>query len=333
MTRPGDRLRALAARVFDAQTMERLVDPVVADLQVEHGDALRAGRMWRSRWVWVAGYVAFAKIFGACGLEGSMRGLQHLRGDERLILSRIVGFSLAAVVLLTLVLEAPSYLFGGFYAHVTLARSLVYLTPQVLTVSIPMALTIGVVYGLRNRRIATRLVVALLTIAMVCSVASFAMSAWAVPASNEAFRVWGAQRFGGVSQTRRGINELSLGELSRQIESSRHGAAGVLGDVRVLAFTYHYRWALSCAPLVLALLALSIAARRRVGRLTMGVAAFCVFLSYYVLLFGGRALALTGVVPAYAGAWLPNAIVILIAASVAMIHRAVSGRPEGLHYT
>src|SRR5437762_10600103 len=33
MRRPGDRLRALAARVFDAETMERLIDPVIADLQ------------------------------------------------------------------------------------------------------------------------------------------------------------------------------------------------------------------------------------------------------------------------------------------------------------
>jgi hypothetical protein len=85
-----------------------------------------------------------------------------------------------------------------------------------------------------------------------------------------------------------GANELSLGDLSRQIESSRRGATAILGDVRNLAFAYHYRWAFSCAPLV---------------------------------------------VPAYAGAWLANAIVILIAASVAMIHPAVSGRPEGLHYT
>ena len=35
MRRPGDRLRALAACVFDAQAMERLVDPVIADLQAE----------------------------------------------------------------------------------------------------------------------------------------------------------------------------------------------------------------------------------------------------------------------------------------------------------
>lgn len=30
MSRPGDRLRAMAARVFDAVTMERLIDPVIA---------------------------------------------------------------------------------------------------------------------------------------------------------------------------------------------------------------------------------------------------------------------------------------------------------------
>ena len=36
MIRPGDRLRARAARVCRAETMERLIDPLVADLQTEH---------------------------------------------------------------------------------------------------------------------------------------------------------------------------------------------------------------------------------------------------------------------------------------------------------
>ena len=40
MSRPGDRLRALAARVCDAQTMERLIDPVVADLGGEPAEDL-----------------------------------------------------------------------------------------------------------------------------------------------------------------------------------------------------------------------------------------------------------------------------------------------------
>jgi hypothetical protein len=48
MRPPGTRLRALAARLFAASTMERLVDPAIADLQAEYEEALRRGPKWRS---------------------------------------------------------------------------------------------------------------------------------------------------------------------------------------------------------------------------------------------------------------------------------------------
>ena len=55
MRPPGTRLRALAARLFAASTMERLVDPAIADLQAEYEEALRSGPKWRSRWIWFVG--------------------------------------------------------------------------------------------------------------------------------------------------------------------------------------------------------------------------------------------------------------------------------------
>ena len=36
MTRPGDQLRAWASRFISAGTMARVVDPAVADLQLEY---------------------------------------------------------------------------------------------------------------------------------------------------------------------------------------------------------------------------------------------------------------------------------------------------------
>src|SRR4051812_17574040 len=54
MRRPGDRLHALAARLFDPSTMERLIDPVIADLQRERADALSRGQVWRGRWIYIA---------------------------------------------------------------------------------------------------------------------------------------------------------------------------------------------------------------------------------------------------------------------------------------
>lgn len=46
-----DRLRALAARLVDLRTMERVIEPLLADVQMEYEDANRRGRnaSWRRR--------------------------------------------------------------------------------------------------------------------------------------------------------------------------------------------------------------------------------------------------------------------------------------------
>ena len=43
-------------------TLERLIDPAIADLQCEHAEAVRHGRLWRARWVRVASGIAFCKV-------------------------------------------------------------------------------------------------------------------------------------------------------------------------------------------------------------------------------------------------------------------------------
>ena len=50
--------------------MERLIDPVIADLQCEHGDAIRRGQIWRGRRALVNGYMAFWKVV-AIGMGGA----------------------------------------------------------------------------------------------------------------------------------------------------------------------------------------------------------------------------------------------------------------------
>ena len=57
--RRGDWLRALAAHLFDAHTMEHVVDPAIADLQAERAS--------------VARYWAVFKVIALCLPEVSMR--------------------------------------------------------------------------------------------------------------------------------------------------------------------------------------------------------------------------------------------------------------------
>ena len=59
MSLPGTRLRTLAARVCSKKTMERLIDPVVGDLQAEYASA---NSITRRGLALVSGYVAFAKV-------------------------------------------------------------------------------------------------------------------------------------------------------------------------------------------------------------------------------------------------------------------------------
>ena len=40
---PGVRLRVIASRLCGAQTMERVIDPLIADLQLEHAEAVTRG--------------------------------------------------------------------------------------------------------------------------------------------------------------------------------------------------------------------------------------------------------------------------------------------------
>jgi hypothetical protein len=68
MNPPGQRLRSWADRACSAQTMERLIDPIVADLQAECEQASSGGHAWRSRWIRVVSYGTCLKaiVLHAC---------------------------------------------------------------------------------------------------------------------------------------------------------------------------------------------------------------------------------------------------------------------------
>jgi putative ABC transport system permease protein len=92
---PGTRLRALAARLLPASTMDYLVDPAIADMQAEYEDASRRGLTWRKRWICIRDHFAFFKMMVAHGRAVTVmhRGWAPLRGvslDVRLALRLLV---------------------------------------------------------------------------------------------------------------------------------------------------------------------------------------------------------------------------------------------------
>ena len=288
MSRPGDRLHALAAQVFDADTMEHLIDPVLADLQTEYLDASRAGHVWRRRWVRLAGYFAFIQVA-----------------------VRPARVFLAVMFVVTMLMIVPPYI--GL-AHGLTAR-LLYLLPQALVVAIPIALTIALAWS-RPARWSGQWLRTVVAAGVMCSALSFVTLAWWTPSANQAFRVSMAREAGVcpgdcIGSSVRGLPELTIGELRRQVNWTRT----VHAEWRELFFTYYMRWAFPFASLSLVLLMLALH-RRGVARRWLVLAVLPIIFGYYVLMNVGRAYGIAGDVgelAAAAAAWMPNVIVMAAA--------------------
>src|SRR5215467_13136149 len=293
MTRPGDRLRALAAHVFDAETMDHLIDPVVADLQLEYAEATRSGRMWRGRWVRLAGYVAFARVT-----------------------TRTLRAFLALTFATTLLMELPPLTRFGMKFVVP---SLVYLAPQALVLAVPMALTLAIAWAGRRAPRTRQSIRGTIAAGAVCSMLSFVILAWLVPPANQAFRVAAAHEAGLASPSPPGPSEMTIGELRKEMKRW----TAIHTRWRELEFQYYFRWAFGFASLPLALLMTALR-RRSVRRQFMLVGAVASIVGYYVLMFFGRLIFFghvveSGILQAVVGAWMPNLVTVLMAAVIAML--------------
>jgi hypothetical protein len=212
----------VAAQVFDAETLERLIDPVVADLQAEYAEASRAGRVWRRRWVRLAGYIAFAKV--------AMRPLRVF---------------VAVMFVMTMLMAVPPYL---RVARDTTADVL-YLLPQALVVAMPFALTLAFAWSRPARR-SRQWLRASVASGVICSAFCFVTLAWWTPSANQAFRVSVARSRGWSVDPPRFLPELTIGELRHQM----HWPTTIPASWGELAYTYYNHWAFPCASLSLALL-------------------------------------------------------------------------------
>jgi hypothetical protein len=312
LTHAGDRLRALAARLCSAATMERLIDPILADLRMEYREAVRHGRAWRSRWVRIAGYGGFLKAIAVYAGGRSMQSLRNWPADDRRGLGRTLGFSGAATAVATLLLMAPPLVNSP---SLTSLATVVFVIPQALALAVPVGFTLGILCALGCRAVSGRLTGAVVVMAILCSIASLVTVAWIMPAGNQAFRV---SRGGG--NPAKGIPELTLGELGSLLEPGAHEPMLLLQphEMRSVAVAYHTRWSLSFATLVLALFALTVVTRRPVGRVLLALAGCGAYLGYYLLLVVGTDWGRDGTLSAFAAAWLPNVVFVVASAAVLM---------------
>jgi hypothetical protein len=307
MRRPGDRLRGFAACWCADETMARLIDPLIADLQLEHGHAVRGGRVWKSRAIHAAGCIAFLKVLAACAWTGTVSLSQGWTADDQKALTSAVAFSSVMIAIAVVLLELPFVANTGVLRNPS-PRRFVYLAPQAFSLALTVGATLGIVFGLGGRRFSRRVGAGVILLALAGSVVSFVNLAWITPAANQAFRVL----VSGQGDIRPGASELSMGELSAEIEKLSHEPAVTQLRYRLaLWFQYHFRVALSFSPLIFALFALAILSSGTLRRRTIGMVAYLSFLAYCMLLYGARAWVFSEAVPACIAAWLPNAATFL----------------------
>ena len=309
MRRPGIRIRAIAAYLFDARTMERFADPTLVDLQAEHEDAVKCGRRWESAKICIVGHMALLQVVALHGGLRAMETLRDLTGDDRRAVLRTVVASTAIIVIGTLVLAMVPFVNFVSRDHPRSLELAVYLIPQALPLSVPVGLTFGILWGLGRISPSPRTRTIVLMLAFGASLASFAMLAWVVPNSNQAFRVSMMGR-----PVPKGDNELTIGELRQPLnEGTRQFPPLAFASAPPsLALNYHGRWALGSASLFLAAFAVALTSRRQWGRIMQLFVGGVVLFAYYVIMYSARELALDQTIPPFAAAWTPNAAFLML---------------------
>lgn len=313
MSAPNSRLRQYLSRHCSAATIERLVDPILTDTAIEVRAAAFRGQQWTGRWIRAAGAFALVK---ALALFGWTRfwSIREWPVEERRAVTRSMAYAFVVTCAGVKLLMLPPLLRYPLSRYQELA---LYLVPQAFPIALPIGLLLGLLYGFRSSVPSLRSRILVTVVAIACSVSSLVALAWVVPASNQAFRVAALRD----SRIPKGLNELTLGELRKRIDAGRQRG----GDVSPATMTYHSRWALATAPIVLTawafLLIGSLHTRRRWPLAIVAVAS-CV--AYYALVDGGRVAVLYKTLPPIAGAWLPNAA--FIAALVLLTGRTTNAR-------
>jgi lipopolysaccharide export LptBFGC system permease protein LptF len=309
MTRPGTRLRAMAARLFDSRTMERYVDPAIADLQTEYEETAQHGRRHERARVLVAGYIGVIQVIS---IQGGLKAIDILReptADDRRAIRRTVLASAALMSISMMTNIAP--FMRELWSHPRVVDLAVCLIPQAIPLSIPMGLTFGILWALGRLSASRTALVLVMILALGSSLVSFVTLAWVMPNANQAFRT--ATAGGPVAK---GANELTIGELRERIQNPSPLSAASLSARPTLALNYHQRWALGATPFVLAMFAMILATGRKSGRAMPFVLSPILMFGYYTLMYAARELGLDRTIPPVAAAWVPNAVTMMLSAAV-----------------
>jgi hypothetical protein len=319
---PGRRLRWIAEHLAATATRERVLFPLLADLQFEHA---QARNRWARGFVSGRGVLAFWLAFGVTSASDTAH---HLRAnawgttpEEAEATQRLVSRIGATSALSTLALILSNWRFLTRYS----AEIWVLLIPSVAMVAIPLGVLLGLALSgedpSKGHPRGPR------SVAIAAALLTFAIGAWLAPAANQRHReqVWRVVAPEFTGPLTRGDREMTLDELAlraTELQSSGQGREAARFEVE-----WHKKLAFGASNLALALAGAAIASTLR-RRLWRSMAAFAVFLVVYALLrVGEQAADLGRLVPALA-MWGP--FLLIAAGSLAVLALARRNRNQTL---
>jgi hypothetical protein len=328
VNQPGTRLRGLAARVCSEKTMERLIDPVIGDLQVEYAMAIG---MWRRGLALVTGYVAFAKVATWCGVLGLREARRNWSTADRQGLLRTLWLSSCAIVIVSVplwLLELPttrdlleSMRDTEFPPTASVQRLMFYLVPAILPISIPIGLAIGVALAASGRAVSRRLIGTIVLLALATSAVSITILGWLTPTTNQLYR---EAIVGG--HVPKGDREFTLTQLNRMVQPELRGRPGMPSHRHdSFIFELHQRLGFAIAPITFCAFALVLAIRRRANPVAVVAAVGIAGVAYLMIRWLGNALSVNESVSPQLGAWMPQ-IALLLTTVVIGVSRTLTRR-------
>ena len=294
--------------------MERLVDPVIADLQTEYTSAITTRRRWLAL---LTGYIAFAKVSLWCGLLGLREVRRNWSTEDRQGLIHTLWLSGCAIVIVSVplwLLELPttrdlleSMRDTEFPPNASVQRLMFYLVPAILPISMPIGLAIGVALAASGRAVSRRLIGTVMLVALATSAISVTTLGWLTPTTNQLYR---EAIVGGFVV--KGDREFTLPELNRLVQTDV-GARFRLPSHRYASFAFelHQRLGFAVAPLTFCAFGLVLAIRRGAGQVAVVTAVSLAGVGYLMLRWLGNALSVAESVSPQLGAWMPQIALIL----------------------
>jgi hypothetical protein len=316
---PGRTLHRLATHICSAKTLERVVEPAIADLQKEYAGA---DRVWRRAWVLLTGYIAIVKVIAICAVT-----ISPVSDHERRELVRALVWSGAMFLVIGILLTAlPMYT----HSHGLRRLRAMSILAQAVPLAIPLGIAFGLAFGL-SARVTTNLAKIALVGALTASTLSLCVLVWVMPAAHQSFtesalRQARSRGYDGPARTsfQKGHSQMSVAELRAAV--AHFSADGEPRIARRYAFGLHQRFSLAAASVAFASMLLVLRADARAVRGGFALVA-CVI--YWVLMFTGEWGSRRGYLALPLGAWLPNIVLIACAILVACSRSSRSSRLRG----